>query len=265
MKALARRSQKYPASENLNNYFSNVRHYIGRIGSYVKAAKILVSAAIRFPTLFDRFWIECCASPGPKPSTICLTDDLTTLDSIIVRMLPRDDEKVPYYQQALRTMDDKFKIYRRLKGVYEKFTPRVHAELVLLEHFYAHQYRFYEQDRYIGCSKLACYCCHHYIYAHPGNFKDILRGSHNKNYLNWWPPDISDGSDGLAKHQRDILNDMLKKIRQDTLTLIEAKQGPRYPHHDSTTGITASVILKDFSSPLGGLSTAQLGRIDRVY
>ena len=103
-----------------------------------------------------------------------------------------------------------------------------------------HQYDFVEGDKYIACSKPACYCCYHYICAHPGNF--IRPASHNKVYLNWRPPDVinDDAKGSAAMCQRDIMNDMLKCIRRDVLTQIKNQSGRRRSHPDSTTGITVT-------------------------
>jgi OTT_1508-like deaminase len=248
MKELTWRSEKGSGQacmhESNASNFLKVRHYIGRLGSHMKAARTLVAAAMKFPTFFDGFEIECLPSPKPaeRPPPM---DDLTTLDGIAVRMLPKDDKDVLFYQKELQDMDSKFQIYQRLVEEYEKstFLPRVHAELILLEHFYMHKYDFVDGDKYISCSKPACYCCYHYICAHPGNF--VRPASHNKVYLNWRPPDVIDDDAGgsAANHQRDIMNDMLKMIRKDVLAQIKDQRGRRHrAQHDSTTGITVTAL-----------------------
>jgi len=239
-----------------SNCFSQVRHYIGRLSSHMRAAKTLVAAAERFPAFFDNPEIKCCPSPRPAKLPL-LMDEHTTLEGIVIRMLPKDDPRIPHIVEALKFLDTKFKIHERLVKTYQdpKFVPRVHAELILLEHFHTMQYRFVNGDRYIGCSKPACYCCYHYIYVHPGDF--VHPPSHNKVYLNWRPPDVIDDQEESAKHhQRDILNAMLKPIRRDVLRQIEEKRGPSCSHHDSTTGITTfgpvSQEYKSMASLSGG-------------
>jgi hypothetical protein len=228
----------------------------------MKAARTLVAAAIRFPAFFDDFEIKCL--PSPKPATTPQMKKLTTLDQIVIRMLPENHEDVPIYQKALQDMDNKFKIFQLFVKEYSEptFLPRVHAELILLEHFHTHKYDFVDGDKYIGCSKPACYCCYHYICAHPGNF--ARPASHNKTYLNWRPPDVVDvDEDGsAATRQRDIMNDVIKIVRRDVLAQIESKRGRGRPHPDSTTGITASVVVEG-SRPLDSdsLVTPQLSDI----
>jgi hypothetical protein len=249
MKELNKRSGKgstsTPTEESHETNFLKLRHYIGRLGSHMKAARTLVAAAMRFPAFFDDFEIECL--PSSKPAELPPpADELTTLDGIIGRMLKNENKsKVPFYLEALNAMDTKFQISQRLRNEYKNptFLPRVHAELILLEHFYRHKYDFVDGDKYIGCSKPACYCYYHYICAHPGNF--VRPASHNKTYLAWRPPDIvdDDAEESAMKHRRDIINKMVENIRTDVLEQIEKQSGRHRTHPDSTTGITLSVAV----------------------
>jgi hypothetical protein len=245
MKELTKRSLKgsaYAGTEDSNaGNFTRLRHYIGRLGSHMKAAKVLVAAANRFPAFFDNPQIECCSSPKPATAPPPM-DKRTTLDGIVIRMLPKDHERVLFYQEMLRNMDTKFRIHKRLVREYENsnFLPCVHAELILLEHFYVNRYDFVGGDKYIGCSKPACYCCYHYILAHPGGF--AYPAGHNKTYLNWRPPDIADDDLEGQGRRLDIVNAMLVKIRLSVLEQIEKQSGPHPAHHDTTTGISTSIV-----------------------
>jgi hypothetical protein len=244
MKELARRACASPSvgTEDSNaGAYLNIRHYIGRIGSHMKATKTLVAAASRLPALFVGFRIECCPSPKPAERPPQMNMSLT-LDGMVVRMLPQNDQSLPDFQEALQFMDNKFGIYQRMVKEYNdpKFLPRVHAELILLEHFYVHEYQFVDGDKYFGCSKPACYCCYHYICAHPGNF--VRPASHNKIYLNWRPPDAVKDDPKNSLRQRDTLNTMIKAIRSDVLQQVKERRGPGKSHHDSTTGISASMV-----------------------
>jgi hypothetical protein len=255
MKELNKRSGKGSTStltegSNETN-FLQLRHYIGRLGSHVKAARTLVAAAMRFPAYFDDFKIECLPSSTPAKLPPPLNHQ-RTLNDIIGRMLNSENtSKVPFYQEALNAMDTKFGIYKRLKKKYEDptFLPRVHAELIILEHFYKGGYDFVDDDKYIGCSKPACYCCYHYISAHPGNF--ARPASHNKTYLAWRPPDIvdDDAEESAMKRRRDIMNKVIAIIRTDVLDQIDKKSGRRRMHPDSTTGITPSVAVDGLYGP----------------
>ncbi|KAE9380971.1 hypothetical protein N431DRAFT_363089, partial [Stipitochalara longipes BDJ] len=225
-------------SESRRQAFLLTRHYIGRLGSHLKAARILTTAGWRMPKLFETFTIR--TRPSPKPPILPPpTDQLTTLNGIIKRMISNDLEETLRYQEALAAMDAKFHILNRLRAKFQDrdFMPRVHAELNLLEYFHIKRLPFVDDDRFIGCSKPACYCCYHYISHHPGGF--VRPSSHGIRYLNWRAPDLIDETNVQEKnHQRDVLNKVIAQIRLDALRQIDQRRGPSPWHPDSTTGIT---------------------------
>jgi hypothetical protein len=96
-----------------------------------------------------------------------------------------------------------------------------------------------DNDRFIACSKLACYYYYHYISLHPGDF--VRPPSHGIRYLNWRAPDLVDETNTREKNsQRDILNKVIAQIRRDALRQIDQRKGPSAWHPDFTTGITYS-------------------------
>jgi hypothetical protein len=157
-------------------------------------------------------------------------------------MLPAGSLDLKFYQQALAEMDSRHDVFRRFLENYTKpdLNSCVHAEIQVLEYFYAHDLRFPDDDPYIACSKPACFCCHLYFRNHPGHF--IEPETHNKIYLNWRPPDLST-LDGIAdpNHQRGILNGVIRDIRKGALRQIHTKSAPQAWHPDSLTGVTHSV------------------------
>jgi hypothetical protein len=220
--------------------FLLTRHYIGRLGSHLKAAKILTTAGWRMPNLFENIAIQ--TRPSSPPSLPPLVDQLMTVNGIITRMIRNDPEKTLRYQEHLANMDAKFKILSRFRAQFQdkNFKPRGHAELILLEYFYKYQVPFVDNDRFIACSKPACYCCYHYISVHPGGF--VRPASHGVRHLNWRAPDLIDETDIQEKnHQRDVLNKVIDQIRDEALRQIEQRRGPSPWHPDSTTGITSSM------------------------
>ncbi|PMD30803.1 hypothetical protein L207DRAFT_612083 [Hyaloscypha variabilis F] len=74
--------------------------------------------------------------------------------------------------RGTRLQDRLHQLSPKLREECQKKTwrPRVHAELILLDLFWSQNLEFVENDKYIGCSKPACYCCYHYITVHPGRF-----------------------------------------------------------------------------------------------
>lgn len=217
--------------------FQNLKHIIGRLGYHFRAAKSLVDAAKRMPSLFDQCEVKI-VNTLKVPSAPPLKFNVDIQD-IVPRMLPAESAGVSQYQRALADMDNKFHVgdlfRKNCHG--PNFAPRPHAELVVLEYFYENQLNFLHQDSYIGCSKPACYCCDLYIRHHPGQF--VQPSSHGKIWLNWKMPEPSLKT--AQHHQRDMINDMVKDIRKAALAQIESRGlcASRYP--DSTTGISKSL------------------------
>ncbi|KAH6703094.1 hypothetical protein BKA61DRAFT_494212, partial [Leptodontidium sp. MPI-SDFR-AT-0119] len=61
------------------------------------------------------------------------------------------------------------------------FKPRVYAELNLLGYFYIKRLAFVNNNRFISCSKLACYCCYYYICFYLSGF--VRLSSYSVRYL----------------------------------------------------------------------------------
>jgi len=157
-------------------------------------------------------------------------------------MLPADQsDRLHQVQETLNNLRI-FDVSTRFVKEYtdKNFKPRIHAELLLLAHFYHRDLEFVNKDRYIGCSKPSCYCCDLYIRCHPGNF--VVRPSHGNLWMNWRAPvPPLDDDKAAQKHTAKVLNDMVKYVRRDVLFQIESKQPRRSRVPDSTTGISTSV------------------------
>jgi hypothetical protein len=172
--------------------------------------------------------------PPPRKST--------NVEAALRRMLPMEAPELDVYRQALALMDEPLKISERFINDYRdsKNKTRVHAEVQILHYFDQHDEEFAESDKYVACSKPACFCCHLYFRHHPGGF--VEPRSHYKIYLNWQPPGIESAGTGKKNQLRDILNLMIKDIRKDALSQIIRKAAPRGYHPDSITGISLSIL-----------------------
>jgi OTT_1508-like deaminase len=199
-----------------------------------------VLVAKQLPNLFSDFQIKHLVSAPPIAAPIA--DAKTNLDSALGRMLSKDESQ---RLQEIREMVGNFKVFdisAQFLEIYtdKTFRPRIHAELLLLEHFHQHNLEFVENDRYIGCSKPSCYCCDLYMRCHPGNF--VRRACHGNLWINWRAPIPPVADDQVARqHTAKMLNEMVKSIRQDALDQLLSKQ-PRRPRvPDSTTGMSTSI------------------------
>lgn len=221
--------------------FLEVRHLIGRLGSHLRAANTLVDCAPRLAELFDGYEIKFVPSPQPLQALPRAYRKIT-LDGIIRRMhRAPDDARMEPCQALLRVMDQRLDILKTIESRYDdpNFKPRVHAELLMLEWFHQNQLAFVDGDRYIASSKPACYCCYHYIRSHPGRFE--LPATHNKIWINWCAPDVTDDGRNFAaaSEHHKVLDRMLDFMRIDALDQIQGRSRPPW-HPDSTTGISAS-------------------------
>jgi hypothetical protein len=227
--------------------WSDIRHYIGRLGCWTKAIKILISGAQAFPQRIENAQVEIIGPNGPAdlPSKI----HTTGLRGVIHHMLPADQTAmVEELSQVLVDANSVAQIESRFQEDYSNMKPRPHAELLVLEHFHRNRFDFIADDRYIGCSKPSCYCCHLYLQCHPGRFAP--RPCHGNLWINWAPPIplpvIAEGTGrgGLRArpqehHTFQMLQNMVVLIRQDLRDQILARRPRRKRLPDSTTGMSS--------------------------
>jgi OTT_1508-like deaminase len=220
-----------------------IRHYVGRLRSWARSAELLVRVARRHPSLVSGFNCEIVCTPSPMRSPS--PDEKTNLDSIMRRMVGRSEtERLERLQDILKCMRH-FDIEASFKEKYadKSLNPRIHSEVLILEHFYADERNFVNNDRYIGCSKPSCYCCDLYIRYHPGRFEH--RACHGNLWTNWaLPVDIRNGP-ASSMYAKKILDDMIKQVRRDLLYQIESKQPQRRKWPDSTTGMSGSILVSN--------------------
>ncbi|KAK6063250.1 hypothetical protein SCUP515_12573 [Seiridium cupressi] len=223
--------------------YTALRHTLGRLAHHVRAPKQVIADATKFHNLFDEDVsfvkrIEPMACVAPPEA-----DERTTPLGILSRMVQLYDPRKERHENNMILMDQRFDLSKKIRDQYEdpNFQPCVHSEIQVLEHFYDNKLRFASDDRFIGCSKPACYCCCLYFKAHPAGC--VEPRSHQNIWPNWGPPDLPGGSsDPKYTHQRDILNKMLESIRKEALDQIENQAAALQRHPDSTSGFTPSVL-----------------------
>lgn len=249
--------------ESRRSDFEQILELLFKLGKHVHVAKILVEAAISLPQDFSgEFRIEVL--PSSKEQALPLTSKEATIKSTIKRMFS--------------TVEDQSKFMARLESIWdpseiselldrEKTTKtRVHAELLLINHFDRHGCQFLDgNDKYIGCSKSACYLCHAYIKSHPGCY--AVPPSHQKLYIGWRPPDMIPSNPNSAVQQRPqqlqkIMLDLITWVRRDLATDIENRVS-RLPYHaDSTAGMTSVASKNTASKASPSLSAAPVEDLD---
>ncbi|KAH8197382.1 hypothetical protein TruAng_008441 [Truncatella angustata] len=195
--------------------FGQVRHYVGRLAHYVRVVRRLIqdinSVAVR-DLITNPFRVE--AVPLATCVDLPRPDNLTTLDGICTRMLEAHD---PFLDQLKREFANR-NIVEKIMAHYENCkTPRVHAEIQVLDFFHIHGIRWARDDR-------------------PKEPQ-----SHQKVWPMWGPMLLkSQSEDARYVEQRDILNSIINDIRRELIDQIKAGHGRHSWHEDTRTDITRS-------------------------
>lgn len=128
----------------------------GRLGSTLRAAKYLSSVSVTGLAMFKDAELKPCPCGGPVQAPNM--SGKITLDEIAGRMLPKDSPDLAELQAGFAALD---RVVGLRNQVLESckcptFRPKVHAELAVLETVHKANIDFYEDDKYIACSKGAC-------------------------------------------------------------------------------------------------------------
>lgn len=233
--------------------FEQLYKLLGKLGKHVHTAKKLIEAAVSLSQNFmDGFQIERLLSS--KEQRLPLRPKEATIESTIHRMFSRPEEQSTFMAR-LKFIWEPSQLSELLQKQHNTKT-KVHAELLLIEHFDQHGCDFLDgNDKYIGCSKPACYLCHAYITSHPGRY--AIPASHQKLYVGWRLPDI-DSDDPACAARRKVHEQILMKlivwVRKDIASDIESRTSRLPFHADSTAGMTSTA--QRLASKSGLLSSA---------
>lgn len=209
-----------------------VRHYIGRLGIWMRAVEFITSNAQNFASRLQNTTV-CCVPYQSTSQKIQMGHDLTT---VLHRVSPK--LRVPQLEERTAAkMATAATLLRKLTKPISNSV--VHVEAAMAHHFYMNEMSFVDEDHYIGCSKPSCYCCKLYLSKHGGGI--LPRQTSGNAYLKWYPPLIL-GKDEVSSNSVTIktLRSMSEAIAEDVqLDAIYGRFGIKKPH-DSTTGITTT-------------------------
>lgn len=212
-----------------------IRHYVGRLGSWWSACTVLVSVAESDARIF----LDCQVKAVPKKATTAMA--LSQHGSQSSRPETTDGESLDATISA---------VYLCGGGTGSTFADRlaqrksrtyIHAELLVLNHFYRRRFAFSEGVPYIGCSKLSCYCCHVYMDLHPQAV--LPRPCHGNTWTRWAMPTLRVSRRGTRSNQdmrllADLVGRMQQEITMSTSSTAIDKQ------LESTTGISEECRLQ---------------------
>jgi len=239
------RKHRDNAPKDAGSAWYDVCHYTGRLGSWVRAVRVLVDFVRKHPEVVKNFQVDFVAAP--KVCKASLQKHKPTLRDVLRRMLPEDKVRADSLSRRLESFQVfNFEAAFRKKRTEKRFTARSHAELMLLDHFWHNDMSFFGDVKFLGSSKRSCYCCNLFFDLHG---RDITtRMSHGNAWSKWClPPGLARADKRrLVQGQVPILERMNDKITLDILHLIEKGVPRRVRYKDSTTGMWTAPTL-DFS------------------
>jgi len=232
--------------------FIRARHLLGRLGDPKRLSTILVETCLENPQILENYTIEHCPSSDHKKYRF---PSKSNADAILGRMLS-DVAAIQQYRARLTEYSAIIDLDKALKDVCD-IRARVHAEVILVDKIRSIPgFRFFHNDRYVGCSKPSCFCCWHYLNALPERF--ILNGCHQKIYVKWRPNDIvqADPTNSLAlaqmrkqeKEREKATDRLIHVVREEVLRHIDEQPRRHQCHFDSVTGVSSTTHGKPLSA-----------------
>jgi hypothetical protein len=234
--------------------FEELYKLLCKLSKHVTVCRKLIQAAELLPRDFgDDLTLRPVSSSILQ--NLPLSSRKISVESIVGRMFS-DPVEQKQFLSRLEFLWSTSELSMQLKRQISTKT-RVHAELVLINNFDIHGCNFLDgEDKYIGCSKPACYLCYAYISNHPKRY--ALPSSHQKIYVAWRLPDVyrtEPDHENRLKTQEQILRTMIDRVRHDLTTEMQSRD-PRRPFHaDSTAGRTS---VLESSAPKVSSSFASL-------
>lgn len=219
---------------------------MSRLLAYHYAVSFLIRANAYWPTLFHNF--DVVTIPSSIPSTKFNVRNKSLTAASIVGRLTRKEKDIEAFRSFVAGLQS-FNLDDRIAQQFtsDKFRPVVHSETLMLNHIEftggISSARFFNGWMYIGCSKPLCRLCKYYYLEHGSVVGH--RGSHGNLYLNWRFPDVLEAQGECALRRRaDMLERLLRKVRNDAFDLVRKRVTPTYRSHDSMT-TSARISLED--------------------
>lgn len=223
-------------SDTLQTYDEvyRARHYIGRLSSWRKAARNVVSLGGCFPVVLANYEVATVSHVETISSSFWTAEH--DFDALLARVVPN------YRGHSITSrLKGKLKDASRLIGVLQdrQFHAKPHAEAVILDHFFTGNFAFVMGDRYVACSKPSCYCCKLYFRFHP--LRAVTGRSHGNLWIQWGPPRSLCLTNGkVDRITLKILRRMSDEVRKDVLSAVLRGTSRHFNMFDSTTGFSAS-------------------------
>jgi OTT_1508-like deaminase len=223
-----RRRSKDPEDD-----FSRLAHYIGRVGATRSSANTVVRAVIKVPALRK---ISCIRTvPAPEPREVAIDQEYMSPYEIVWVICQESTSQNPMQtQSALHAIVDlDFPLNSQIRtglASRKRIITRVHAELQIADRFSRDQHmEFVDNDKYIGCSKPACYFCYNWLSNHKHRY--IWPATHHKIIIGCRGPD-RDINEAGATFLKEMYTKMCGRLDQDILEfLLNSQHGDVHLRH----------------------------------
>lgn len=211
--------------ENPEDDFYELAHYVGRLGAHRHAVVVVAEAWLQVPSL--QKIVRVRRVPPADTRRIELPTESLIPYNMVKAMCQRSEPNTARKcLHAFTDIDLKLDV-QALMAERSSFVNRVHAELLIVEAFSRHKYEFGDDDKYVGCSKGACYFCCKWIVLH---HKGLVRpASHNKVIIGCRGLDQDLNNVG-AKHYKRMLEKMVGAVEQDIIRYLDGHMVVTHQH-----------------------------------
>lgn len=231
-----RESAAFQMTEQGSCDLYRVRHYLGRLSAWLKAARNAVVFGARLQGILDNYCVKIV-----PPATLVAPKSLSLGESfevILNRMLPtfRGQQILSEISATVQNASGATALF---KG--DRLQLRPHAEAVMLDHFSSNNLKFATGDSYVACSRPSCYCCKLYFDNHPLGAR--TGRSHGMLWIKWLFPQLVQFLEGTANHVTlEVLRKMSEQVKQDALAALMPQKNHDFDMFGSTTGFSTSHI-----------------------
>jgi OTT_1508-like deaminase len=215
-------------SVTVGDDFSRLAHYVYRLGATRSAANMVVDAMITVPSLRQISLIRPVSTPETVEKMVdssCMSPH-EVLYGILADSASHNPLQVEHVFNRLLQLDPPVArpIYTKMASR-QRILTRVHAELQIADTFSrSREMEFDDNDKYIGCSKPACYFCYNWLSTHRHRYAQPA--THYKIILGCRGPDNNLNETGAA-----VLIEMYSKISrqigQDIFEFLQQNAQPR--------------------------------------
>lgn len=220
--------------------FRELVHHIGRLGATRSSTRAVVRGMIEVPALRQISCVRAVNAPSIREVKV---NQGAMNPYEIVRGVCQDpasqnplQNRTALHNLVELDLPSETTNLRGRLGSRRTIVTRVHAELQIADRFSRDWLAFVDDDKYIGCSKPACYFCFNWLITHKHGY--VLPTAHCKIILGCRGPDSGLNEAGAAV-LRDMYAKMCTRVGQDILDFL-LKSGSEVVHrkhlYQSTEG-----------------------------